>query len=86
MTWFSVALVFVVVWWLVFFMSLPIGAHSYHEAGEDVDLGNAPSAPMRPRLWLKAGISTAIAAVLTVGIYYLVDSGLLAFGQTATGS
>jgi len=86
MTWFSAALVFVVVWWLVFFMSLPIGARSYHEAGEDVDLGNAPSAPMRPRLWLKAAISTAIAVVLTVGIYYLVDSGLLAFGPTATAS
>jgi len=86
MTWFSAALVFVVVWWLVFFMSLPIGSRSYHEAGEEVDLGNAPSAPMRPRLWLKAAISTAIAAILTVGIYYLVDSGWLGFGPTATGS
>ena len=40
---------------------------------------------MRPRLWLKAGISTLIAALLTVGIYFLVESGLLAFGPTATG-
>lgn len=86
MSWFSAALVFVVVWWLVFFMSLPIGSRSYHEAGEEVDLGNAPSAPMRPRLCLKAAISTAIAAILTVVIYYLVDSGWLGFGPTATGS
>lgn len=86
MTWFSAALVFVVVWWLVFLMSLPMGAQSYHEAGEETELGNAPSAPMRPRLWLKAGASTVIAVVLTVGIYFLVDSGLLAFGATATGS
>ncbi len=79
MTWFSAALVFVVVWWLVFFMSLPIGARSYHEAGENVDVGNAPSAPMRPRIWMKAGISTLIAVVLTIGIYFLIDSGALSF-------
>jgi predicted secreted protein len=79
MTWFSAALVFVVVWWLVFFMSLPIGARSYHEAGENVDVGNAPSAPMRPRIWMKAGISTLIAVVLTIGVYFLIDSGALSF-------
>ena len=37
MTWFSAVLVYVVVWWLVF-MSLPFGARSYHEAGEEVKL------------------------------------------------
>lgn len=79
MTWFSAALVFVVVWWLVFFMSLPIGARSYREAGENVDVGNAPSAPMRPRIWMKAGISTLIAVVLTIGVYFLIDSGALSF-------
>lgn len=79
MTWFSAALVFVVIWWLVFFMSLPIGARSYHEAGEEVDVGNESSAPMRPRIWLKAGISTAAAVVLTIGVYLLIDSGALSF-------
>ena len=79
MTWFSAILVYVIVWWLVFFMSLPIGARSYYEAGEDVESGNVESAPMRPRLWLKAGISTVIAAVLTVIIYFLIDSGALSF-------
>ena len=69
----------------MFLMSLPIGARSYHEAGQEVEAGNVSSAPMRPRLWLKAGISTLIAALLTVGIYFLVESGLLAFGPTATG-
>lgn len=82
MTWFSAALVFIVVWWLVFFMSLPIGARSYHEAGETVETGNSPSAPIRPRLWLKAGISTGIAAALTVAIYFLIDSGMLGFGPS----
>jgi len=85
MTWFSASLVFIVIWWLVFFMALPIGARSYHEAGAETELGNAESAPMRPRLWLKAGAATLISAVLTVGVYFLVDSGLLGFGPAATG-
>jgi len=79
MTWFSAVLVFVIVWWLVFFMSLPVGARSYHEAGEEVEVGNVPSAPMKPRLWTKAGVSTVIAAILTVVIYFLIDSGAVSF-------
>ncbi|MFT5485930.1 MAG: putative secreted protein [Paracoccaceae bacterium] len=79
MTWFSAGLVFVVVWWLVFFVSLPFGARSFHEAGEAVDVGNESSAPMRPRVWLKAGISTVIAIILTIGVYFLIDSGALSF-------
>jgi len=79
MTWFSTILVFVVVWWLVFFMTLPFGARSFHEAGENVETGNVESAPMKPRLWLKAGAATVIAAVLTIVVYFLIDSGLLSF-------
>ena len=79
MTWFSAVLVYVVVWWLVFFMSLPFGARSYHEAGEEVETGNAESAPLRPRIWLKAGASTLIAAALTIAVYFLIDSGALSF-------
>ena len=79
MTWFSTVLVFVVVWWLVFFMTLPFGARSFHEAGENVETGNVESAPMKPRLWLKAGAATVIAAVITIGVYFLIDSGLLSF-------
>ena len=79
MTWFSTFLVFVVVWWLVFFMTLPFGARSFHEAGENVETGNVESAPMKPRLWLKAGAATVIAAVITIGVYFLIDSGLLSF-------
>ena len=80
MTLVSTALIYVVIWWLVFFMALPIGARSYHEAGEEVKAGNVSSAPMRPRLWLKAGVTTGIAAVLTLIAYFLIDSGALSFG------
>lgn len=79
MGWFSGPLVFVILWWLVFFMSLPIGARSYHEAGEKTEVGNVESAPMKPRVLLKAGISTLIAAVLWLVAFFLIDSGLVSF-------
>ena len=64
MSWFTGILVYVVLWWLVFFTMLPIGARSYHEAGEAVDTGNVESAPLRPRLWLKVGATTVISALV----------------------
>ena len=79
MTWFSTALVFIVVWWLIFFISLPIGARSYHEAGAQVKKGNVESAPMKPRLLLKVLLSTVFAMMATVLIYFLIDSGALSF-------
>ncbi|MEC7491220.1 MAG: DUF1467 family protein [Pseudomonadota bacterium] len=79
MTWFSTALVFIVVWWLMFFISLPIGARSYHEAGAQTEKGNVESAPMKPRLFLKVLLSTAFAVMATVLIYFLIDSGALSF-------
>ena len=45
---------FVVVWWLVFFMVLPFGA----APEEHPQPGNVESAPARPRLLLKALITT----------------------------
>ncbi len=79
MTWFSGALIFIVVWWLIFFMLLPIGARSYHEAGETVEKGNAESAPIRPRLWLKVIAATSVALLMTVLIYFIIDFGALSF-------
>lgn len=79
MTWFTGILVYVVLWWLVFFMSLPIGAQSYHEAGEETQAGNVESAPLKPRVWMKAGASTMIAAVIWGIVYYVIASGMMSF-------
>lgn len=79
MPWFTAVLVYLVLWWLLFFIMLPLGARSYHEAGETTEVGNVESAPMRPRLWLKAGATTVLAGVLWVGAYFLITSGLISF-------
>jgi predicted secreted protein len=79
MGWFSGLVVYVILWWLVFFMTLPFGVRAPHEVGDVAGPGHVPSAPVKPRLWLKAGITTLIAAVLWAGAYYLITSDMLSF-------
>lgn len=70
---FSVALIFVIVWWIVFFMALPFGV----KAPDNPEPGHTPSAPVKPRLWLKAGITTGIACVLTAIVVVIIQSDLI---------
>ncbi len=79
MTWFSGIVVFVIIGWLVFFMALPIGVRSPDEAGIEVEPGHASSAPVRPRLGLKAGITTAISVVLWGIAYWVIEADLISF-------
>ncbi len=79
MQWYTGIMVYVILWWLIFFMMLPIGARSYHEAGEPTEVGNVESAPMRPRLWLKAGATTVISAIVGAALYFLINSGAISF-------
>jgi len=73
MSWFSAAIVFVVVWWLVLFMVLPFGA----APPDEVERGMADSAPARPRLALKFLITSLVALAVTALILWLIDSGLI---------
>jgi len=75
----SIIVVFVIVWWCVFFMALPWG----NRPTADPEPGHVESAPAKPRLWLKAGITTAVAAVLTVGIFFAIDAELISFREMA---
>ncbi len=79
MSWLSGLVVFLILWWLVFFVTLPFGIRAPHEAGETVAEGHADGAPVRPRLWLKAGIATAITAVLWGIAYWLIAAELISF-------
>ena len=66
---------FVAVWWLIFFMALPFGV----EPDENPQPGNVESAPARPRLLLKALVTTILAALATWGIDWLLASGVVDF-------
>lgn len=60
---------FVVLWFLALFCLLPIGL-----GDPDPETG----APSRPRILLKMGAATVIAAVLWAGFYLMVRSGMVA--------
>jgi len=79
MGWFSSFVSFLVIWWIVFFMALPFGAKSLHEMGEESGPGHAQSAPIKPRLWLKAAIVTVIALVLWGIVFYINAADLISF-------
>lgn len=65
--------VFIVIWWLVLFMALPIGVRR-DEAPED---GHDPGAPRNPNLGKKI-IGTTIVSIVLFGIvYWVIDSGLI---------
>jgi predicted secreted protein len=74
-------MVYVVIWWVVFFMTLPVGVRTADEAGEAKTPGTADSAPVRPRLWLKAGATTVLAG-LAWGLFYLaLQQGFFGLGD-----
>jgi predicted secreted protein len=70
--------VYFVVWWITLFMVLPWG----NRPEEEVQEGNVPSAPAKPRLWLKAGITTVLAAIFWLIIWYVVQSDWIQLRDT----
>ncbi len=68
---------FFVVWWLVFFMTLPFGVRPPDEP----EPGHATSAPEKPRLWIKVAITTAIAVVITGAVATAVAYDLIGFRE-----
>ena len=69
--------VFILLWWWVFLMSLPFGV----KMPDEVESGHATSAPEKPMLRRKIAISTAIASVLFTIIYWIIASGLVSLNQ-----
>ena len=69
----GIALVFLIVWWVVWFMVLPWGL----KPPTTPEPGHATSAPERPMLVRKLLITTAIALVITGAIAGVVELGWL---------
>ena len=65
--------VYILLWWWVFLMTLPFGV----KCPDTVETGHATSAPAKPMLWRKAGITTLIAGVLFVIVYCVIVSEII---------
>jgi len=75
MTWFTGTVVYILVWWVVLFAVLPL----WVTPAEPDDPGYAAGAPQRPRLLLKAAVTTGVAGVVWLVIYLVVRSPYLSF-------
>lgn len=71
--------VYIVIWWVVIFMVLPWGVRPV--GAEDIAKGHASSAPRQPRILTKMAVTTVIAALVWVGVYFLIESGALSFRE-----
>lgn len=70
--------VYFIVWWTVLFAVLPWGV----EIEEDVKDGTASSAPKKPLLLKKAVVTTIIAAIIWVGIDWMIIHHVYSFRGT----
>lgn len=71
----TITLTFVMLWWLIFFISLPIGIKNDNNPLK----GNAIGAPSNPRLLKKAFLTTAITTIITFSFFFLLQYGYLDF-------
>jgi len=75
MGWVTGILLYVLVWWVTLLAVLPL----WVTPSEPGDLGHGAGAPQQPRMLLKAAITTAVSAIIWLGIYLLVRSPWLSF-------
>ncbi len=75
MTLFTGFVVYVIVWWMILVTLLPFGKR----APDTVEPGHVGSAPERPRMWIKAAVTTVIATAVWCGIYLVMENDLISF-------
>ncbi|MBX6320686.1 MAG: DUF1467 family protein [Rhodospirillaceae bacterium] len=73
MNWLSGIFVYVIIWMLTLFAVLPWGV----KIPDNPEPGHATSAPTNPRMWLRAGITTVVAAVIWVIVYFVLEWNLI---------
>lgn len=76
MPWVSIAAIYFVIWALCLFVVLPFGVRSQHEAGAVVP-GSEGGAPVLPLLWWKVLATTALAAIVTAILFWLLSNPTL---------
>jgi len=72
-------IVYVIIWWLVFFMVLPLGVRAPHETGEMPKTGHEPGAPTSPKILLKVLIATLVSLCVWGIIFWIIDSEIISF-------
>ena len=77
MHWVVLAGAYIILWFLVLQILLPLGVGAPHESGEEAHALADAGAPSDPRVPLKALIASGVAAVLWLIFYGLVVAGYI---------
>jgi len=77
MSWFTGVMTYIVIWWIVLFAVLPWG----NRPPENPEPGHADSAPEKPRLLLKFGVTTIVATMVFLAVYWLIESDLISLRE-----
>ncbi|HEX3863591.1 MAG TPA: DUF1467 family protein [Stellaceae bacterium] len=75
MGWLTGVVIYILVWWITLFAILPLWV-TPTEPGE---LGHAAGAPRKPLLLRKLALTSVIAAVIWVGIHVVVSEPWFSF-------
>ena len=70
-------IIYVIIWWIIFFLVLPVGIQSNKEKFQEKIEGIDPGAPKNPKIAKKFLITTIITSIFFIVIYYLVELDLL---------
>ena len=73
--------IYLVVWWVVLFAVLPLGAQSHHEAGIDLKDGGDPGAPVVHNLKRKLVTTTWVAVIVWVAVVAAAEIALRAWAN-----
>ena len=69
--------VYILLWWCIFFMALPIGV----KRNNNVELGHDTGAPTKAYLWTKVIATTLIALILWFGVNAVITAELFSFRE-----
>jgi predicted secreted protein len=74
---FTMAAIYVTIWWTVLFAVLPIGVVSHHEAGIDPGDGTDPGSPVDPKLKKKFITTSWISALVFAALWLVIHFKLV---------
>jgi predicted secreted protein len=78
MNWVSGVVLYILIWWITLFAILPIGTHAMERPDEASGWRGTPA---RPRLWMKAGVTTIVACVIWLAAFALIESNWISFRE-----
>ena len=77
----SAVVVYILIWWCVFFASLPFGVRPSGQDGDEVVPGADPGAPADPNLKQKALVTTGVSFALWIVVCAIILSGVVNFRE-----